>query len=186
MTIALSLIFTRRRWTFPNIPGMPAGAWVAAEGSEGDASGGDITFQHIFENVSNQLGDSNFYSLEHIMVNNTSSSGGAAGIRIRGMDPGAGQISPILQPITTDMAFPLQSNGSAASSQFSIEPKNQNPRRWIGTFHGLDTEFGDVIVITQNPTATDIVTVKLEGYWWTPDAINAPGGLRRPPGALYG
>lgn len=184
MSIAFSLIFTRRRWTMPNIPGMPAGLWVAGNDDEGDASLGDITFQHIFENVSNNLGDSNYYNLEQAMVSSTIAAETAARIRITGMDPGTSR-NINLQPVDQDWTIDLLNDGSTAAPNASAFIRRQAPI-WIGTFKGFDTEFGDIIVATTNPTASDRVKVKLQGYWWTPDAINAPGGMRRPPGSIFG
>lgn len=169
----------------PNIPGLPAGVWLAGKEEEGDASGGLWTAQHIFENVSNNLGDSNYYNLEQIMVSTNQFSTNTNGeVRVTGMDPGT-QNAPNLQPIDCSYGFELITSDLGLNTA-SIDAMKGFAPIWIGTFKGFDTEFGDVIVRLANPTGIGLISVKLQGYWWTPDAINAGGGMRRPPGAIYG
>jgi len=185
MSIAFSLIFTRRRWTMPGAAGMPAGLWVAGNDDEGDASGGNQSFQHIFENVSNGLGDSNYYNLEEVMVSTSNTTAIACRVAITGMDPGTSR-SPILQPVDQFWTFRMLTDDTSSPKKSIAGLEGTILPIWIGTFKGFDTEFGDILVSLTNVTASDRTQVKLQGYWWTPDAINAPGGMRRPPGSVYG
>lgn len=168
----------------PPIMGMPAGVWVAGLDEEGDASGGDWTVQHIFENVSNNLGDSNYYNLEQVMIHSNNSVNAAASVEVSGMDPGT-QNAPNLQPIDQKWRVGLTTTDTPGVFGNALELRAQVPV-WIGTFKGVDTEFGDILVRLENPTGSFTIGVKLQGFWWVPDAINAPGGMRRPPGAIFG
>ena len=185
MTQNNSLHFSRRAWAFPNIMGMPAGLWTAAGEAEGDASGGEQTYQHIFRNASNLLGDSNYYSIEHTMVRSTASASNGFRLRINGMDTGTGDVSNPDNPINREYALVL-ADTDVSTVDKSIEPRNANIPIWVGTYQGAPTDLGDVIVATKNEGATETTGVYLSGFWWTPDATNAPGGLIRPPNSIYG
>jgi len=185
MTIAHSLLFNRKAWAFPLAMGMPAGVWSATGDEEGDASGGSLTFQHIFSNPSNGLGDSNWYSIEHVMINSSLETITGATLTLNGMDRASGRVGTPLDPILRVYGFLMLAAdvsvpGSATVRPNSIFSPGQSAHIWVGTYQGLPTDLGDVIVRTANPTGNDQVGAALYGYWWTPDAANAPLGLRRP------
>lgn len=186
MTIANSLNFERKAWRFPQELGMPAGVWSATGESEGDASSGSITFQHIFSSPANGLGDSNMYSIEHFQYADGSNNASGCMLTLNGMDRGSGDPSLPDLPINRAWAFELVDGdvavtGAAGIFRTAISPKDSHPHIWVGTYQGIPTDFGDVLVRAQNPTAVFSASCALYGYWWTPDAINAPKGLRRPP-----
>lgn len=186
MTIAHSLLFNRKAWTFPSVPGLPAGVWSATNREEGDASGGSITFQHIFSSPGNDLGDSNIYSIEQVSFGSGDNGLVACSLTLNGMDVGSGAPGTPADPITRSWNFAMEGNdvgvgGTVAIDIRSVPANFMNPHIWVGTYQGIPTDFGDVLIRAQNPTASFVMGAALYGYWWTPDAINAAGGLRRPP-----
>lgn len=183
MAIALSTRFTRHSWAMPPIPGFPSGVWSASADDEGDASGGEITFQHIFRNTSNNLGDTNLYNIEHVMCTSQFSSATAARIRINGMDPGTGQPATT-RPVDRVYTLPMVLNDSSAGFVISSEARAGTIPIWVGTFDGPDTDLGDVIIAMDNADSLRYIVV-MYGYYWAPGAINAEGGIQRPPNGLW-
>jgi len=186
MTIALSMRFTRHSWAMPPIPGLPSGVWSASADDEGDASGGLQTFQHIFRNNSNNLGDTNLYNIEHVML--TSAAAGVTSCRmtINGMDPGTGQLSSP-NPVDRVYGFPVTDLELNTGFDRAILASGNSFRPiWVGTYSGPDTDLGDMILATLNPTASNRTIVVVYGYYWAPSAVNAPGGIQRPANGIWG
>lgn len=188
MTINLSMNFQRRSWSSPRTlrgqnAGFPAGHWSAAAESEGDMTGGNLTFQHIFRNASNQLGDSNFYSIEQVMLS-TSVAGITGGrLFINGMDAWTGDVSNPDNPISRNYLIDLDVSDESTPQRAISRPNGY--KIWVGTYQGVPTDLGDMILLLDNPGASLGVAFSVYGYYWTPDAINAPGGIRKPPGDIY-
>lgn len=169
----------------PPVPGLPMGVWSASNDDEGDASGGLISFQHIFRNTSNNLGDTNLYNIEHTMIASANSANTAARIQINGMDPGTGQISSP-RPIDRIYTVPLTDSDVGSGFVRSPFPERATKPIWVGTYNGPDTDLGDMIIALENPTAAFRVLVAVYGYFWAPGAINAPNGIQRPLNGLWG
>lgn len=192
MTIAFSLLFERKSWSFPVDPasGLPAGIWSATGEDEGDASGGSVTWQHIFSSPANGLGDSNYYSIEQFMFGTGINGSVGCSLTLNGMDRQSGRVAQPDVPINRVYQFVLadiDANVSHAAGIFlRAVPSNLiNPHIWVGTYQGLPTDFGDVLVRARNPSATAFSTCAIHGYWWTPDAINSRLGMRRPPEYVF-
>lgn len=188
MTINLSMNFQRRSWSSPRtIPGYtmgyPAGHWSAAAESEGDASGGNLTFQHIFRNPSNEFGDSNYYSIEQLMLSSAVSGNTSGRLFIQGMDAWTGDVSNPNNPISQQYAIDLDVTDESTPQRAMSRPNGY--KIWVGTYQGLPTDLGDMILLIDNPGVSAGIAFKVLGYYWTPDAINAPGGIRKPPGDIY-
>jgi len=185
MTINHSMRFTRHAWAMPHVPGLPIGVWTASSDDEGDASGGQITFQHIFRNTSNNLGDTNLYNIEHVMVAGQSASQDGCLMRINGMDPGTGQVS-FPAPIDRIYTLPLiPSDASIGGFTEAAGSDLVNRPIWVGTYSGPDTDLGDVLFSLQNIDSTRVV-IACYGYYWSPGAVNAAGGIRRPIDGIFG
>ena len=189
MTLAQSLLFQRRQWSTPQgaaglaTMGLPLGHWTASAGSEGDASGGDMTFQHIFSNPANNLGDSNLYSIEQFSHGCSLNTPTAAVLRIRGMDSGVGTVAVPDDPI--DRAYALDFDSVNVSAAFRATSRPNGYKIWVGRYQGIPTDFGDMLYSIQNIGVGETMTLTFYGYFWSPDAVNAPGGIRKPPGDIY-
>jgi len=184
VSIAHSMRFTRHAWAMPQIPGFPLGVWSASDDDEGDATGGAITFQHIFRNTSNNLGDTNLYNIEHLFCGVQDATQDACRLTINGMDPGTGQGSTS-RPIDRVYTFSLIAN-DVPDALFiqSTRPRDSTVPIWVGTYDGPDTDLGDMIIALENKDG-DRVSVGVYGYYWAPGAVNAPGGIQRPPNGLW-
>lgn len=188
MTLNQSFLFQRRQWSTPQglalgDQGLPAGHWSCSGASEGDASGGDVTFQHIFSSPANNLGDSNLYSIEQICMNTTDNTPTGALLEIRGMDRGVGSVSIPDDPVDRIYALDYDSINAAITQRAMSRPNGY--KIWVGRYQGIPTDLGDMRWRMQNVGATESFNVAIYGYYWTPGAVNAPGGLRKPPGDIY-
>jgi len=183
VSIAHSMRFTRHSWAMPNVPGFPTGVWSASADDEGDASAGIISFQHIFRNTSNNLGDTNLYNIEAVMCAAAVSTQNAIRLAINGMDPGTGQISTPL-PIDRIYQYALESVDTGAGFTRALSALQGNVPIWVGTYAGLDTDLGDMTIALENSDGDRVLTA-VYGYFWSPDAVNAPGGIQRPPNGLW-
>lgn len=187
MSITRALRFTRRAWAQLPIPGYPGGTWVGGGNDVGDASGGSMNWQHIFSSPSAGLGDNNFYSIEQLSVSSTLAVAQGFMVRILNMDPDTAPdngTNPHLA-VPCSYAGDLIVAGSAVST-ISLELNKINVKIWVGRFAGIFTDTGDMLVQTDNPGANENIRCKVQGYWWTPEAMNAPRGLIRPPDGIYG
>jgi len=183
MSIAHTTRFTRHAWAMPDVPGLPSGVWTASNDNEGDATGGLITFQHIFRNQSNNLGDNQLYNIEQVMIASQDPAQSGAKLTIRGMDPGTGQPSSP-NPIDRVWFYDLANTDSLSGFQNATPPDETTIPVWVGTYSGPDTALGDVIVALENVDSVRVL-VAIYGYYWAPSAVNAPGGIQRPPNGLW-
>ena len=189
MTLNVSMRFQRRAWATPQIvlggdQGLPLGYWTATAESEGDGSGGDLTFQHIFSAPSNGLGDSNLYSIEQVMIRTTLSGLSSMELVIQGMDPGTGDPSLPTTPVDCHYAVDLDVTDQAVATRAMSRPNGY--KIWVGRYDGIPTDFGDMRLRGDNPGVSDKSGCKFQGYFWAPGAINSPLGIRKPQGDIYG
>lgn len=184
MSLALSTRFTRHSWAMPAVPGFPLGVWSASNDDEGNNTGGVLSFQHIFRNTSNGLGDTNLYNIEHVMASSMDAGNTGCKLTINGMDPGTGQLTFPPRPIDRVYMYPMVPDDTGVLFRSSIEPSKGTVPIWVGTYDGPDTDLGDMLLSFQNIDSARIV-VAVYGYYWAPGAVNAPGGIQRPPNGLW-
>lgn len=184
MSIAHATRFTRHAWAMPPLPGFPSGVWSASNSDEGDETGGIMSFQHIFRNTSNNLGDTALYNIEHLMCASTNAGVAACQLDIRNMDPGVGDTASI-RPINRLYRYDMPTNDTGGLFRSNITPREGTTPVWVGTYNGVDTNLGDVIVSVQNVGGATRVSVAMYGYYWAPSAVNAAAGIQRPPNGLW-
>jgi len=182
MAITRTLRFMTRPWSIPaGDPGLPAGHWVAAGSQPGDASGAPYTWQHIFAAPASELGDpSSLYSIEQVMLMVTVAANDSVELTVLGMD--AGVFDDVGLPVTCGYTFSLANNGVSACDQFG----DFGLPIWLGRHAGTPTTVAIMnLRLNTNPGAVEVFRVKVQGYYWSPEAVNAPGGLRKPLGGIY-
>lgn len=190
------LHFQRRSWnTTPfdagQPTGLPGGYWVAALGDEGDGTGGVISFQHIFSNpVGINRRDNNYYSLEELSVADSLATAHEYHMEINGMDGDTlGTGAPAIQvPVTRHWTINAQGHGVTVSNNAHAMNlwRSRLCRVWIGNFHGLETQFGDILIETDNIGGAETMEVVMQGLWWPPGSQNGPRGIIRPVDTIYG
>ncbi len=188
MSIAQSFLFQRRQWSTPQALtpgdlGLPAGYWSCSGQDEGDGSGGDMTFQHIFSNPINGLGDGNLYSIEQLTISSTVSNTSSMLLQINGMDSGTGRVATPDDPVDREYLIDMDISSQATNVRAISRPNGY--KIWVGRYQGLPTDLGDMILRVSNPTGSDTIAAVIQGYYWTPGAVNAPGGIRKPIGDVF-
>lgn len=186
------LHFTRRPWNMSPpgaepILGMPGGYWTVTGDQEGDATGGVISFQHIFSNPAGiDRRDNNYYSLEETMVADSLATAHEYHLEIIQMD--SDTLGPSgNRPIERHYTINAQAPGVTGTFAHSINLwRARQSKLFIGRFHGIDTEFGAILVETDNIGAGERMLVVMQGLWWPPGAGNGPRGIIRPTDTIYG
>jgi len=182
MSIIRIANFFRRPWTQVAWgPGGPAGLWTLAGASEGDASGGDATWLHTFSTAGISTQDTNFYSIEQVMFTTSTAATRQTTVEIANMDIDV--LPATATPIVSRYLFDTVSDGNDG-----VVPATQiNPKIFIGRWRDRALGgAGTIAIRSANPGAAATYDVKVQGYWWGPGAMNAPGGLIRPPNGIYG
>jgi len=152
-------------------PGLPRGTWLAVASVTGDGSGG---IRRAIVLVSPAAHDSRFYSLEQVSLFEGRNTDIDAMVSAEGFDD-----TPIGTK-TNAVAVQGVADGAAAAG-FT---RDSLPRRFLGQ-QGRTT--AQTVIQADIGNADGIVFVAaFEGYWWDPEAVNAPnGGIRRPQDGLY-
>lgn len=151
-----------------NDPGLPERIWRASLSSLGDASGGVNTCQLNLKSAGVSPG--NIFSLERLSFHATAVGVTAVKTSLGGMEtwPPGFDI-----PEWTDL---VRANDAGTTADLPL--LNALTRLFIGRAAD-DGTAGTIAFQTSNDDGeTNDVTVT--GYLWTPGAINAPGGPRRP------
>ena len=162
-------------------PGLPKGIWLVQGSVLGDAGGGTLSFDILFKDGSLPNPESSlFYNIEQKLV--VSSLDG--GINVFMNPANWDEISPgatgsTFQGYALVLADLGLTNGSGENGS-----NVQGPLPWfLGQVRKNATN--TIIRFSMANTAVSLA-VKAEGYYWGPEAINAPGGPRRPGDSLYG
>lgn len=161
-------------------PALPAGYWAAKSSVLGDGSG---SLQSLDIRFTPSTGGTNslMYSLEQLMINVTRNTLPDCRLDLANFDPFPSQAST--GAVTVFYAFPLVVD-PANSGRLAMSPRDMTflPLFLGATIKDANAEIG---VDVDNVTATSLA-VFAQGFFWTPGAINAPGGPQRPPNSVYG
>lgn len=181
MSVGALFEFYHRPYASGGDIGFPAGIWVADGQVTGDGLGGTRSIVHAFQ-VLPGISNSNIYSLEQVDANDV-------GLKtewtlvVGGMDqhaPGASLITPR----NTFYRFTLNDVSNTGPVLSCTSPNVQSV--FLGQ-PSRNASFSALLTATiEDAVAEDTFSVKLQGYFWTPGAMNTTGGLKRPPFSIYG
>ena len=161
-------------------PQFPDGFWVVHASVLGDATGG---LQEIVIRMSSALEPavSILWNIEQLVINHTGLAGTVTRIDFGNMDRQAAENSTgALQKL---FALPLLDFGASFAGSAIDATQRLNLPIFLGSA-GKQVS-GDLSFDAPNTNATSF-SVNVQGYFWGPGAINAPGGPQRPPNPLYG
>jgi len=157
---------------------LPDGFWVAHGAVLGDVSGGLMSVNIRFS-ASAQPASSLLWSMDQLIVDHTSGS-----VRDFRIDFGGFDLQPIqgsTGSLTKIIHFQIEDLGSAVpGSAMSISDTIRHiflgsPRKDVNVDLSFDTDNVDA----------NSFSVFVQGFFWGPAAINAPGGPQRPLTSLY-
>ncbi len=160
-------------------PGLPIASWIAQGGTAGDASGGILFMNFLFQRDEDpQI--SELFNLEQIAADTSTAVQRVGMLRTLNMD-----VLSASRPLTdmTWRVFTQAVGGSILFSNFDFLNNNFNPL-WLGAPNRVE---GDSGLQFQWPNIDLLLYLcTLQGYMWGPRSVLAEGGPRRPVGNLFG
>jgi len=159
-------------------PSLPIASWVAQGGIAGDASGGTIFMNFLFQRDEDaQI--SELFNLEQIAFDTSTEAVVDVQLDTRNMDT----LAPN-RPLT-DQRWMFSTDGVAAtgSSALRLDQSLLLPI-WLGSPNRVEGESG--LRFQTNNIDLLLLLATLQGYMWGPRSVLANGGPRRPVGGLFG
>jgi len=177
VAIVVQTIVEGRRFSGWLDPRYPIGFWQGAASLTGDASGGNLGIDLLFQQANGpERLNSQMYSVERFSI--SSRANADAQVQLRALNMGG----PSNQGFRHDYAatieaFGTPSDSAVVASMMAILPWFLGSQRLAGTTASLS-------IITDN---VDGITwdFEAEGYRWSPRSILVDGGPQRPPTGLY-
>lgn len=167
-----------RPYTGYSDPGLPIGAWIAEAGIVGDVSGGIVRMNFLIE-LEGGVRISELYNLEQMAVDTSSATGRNIVLATINMD----RLSPARQ--ASPQKWKFQTLAGPAESALDVEHLAGLPL-WFGA-PDVDTPAGDKGFSLTFPNVDLLLyAATLQGYFWGPRSVLAPGGPRRPVGGFLG
>ena len=153
--------------------GLPDRIWEVSQESTGDASGGSNSIQVNLKAAGVPPG--NLFSLENIAVRHGASGVVVGNISTSGMRTAAPGFD------VSQYNINLIDDPTGAISLGLLN--EANPRLFLG--RGASAGTAGTVTFTFVNTTVIVLRVVASGYMWTPGAINAVGGVRRPLSGLF-
>lgn len=177
MTLVGETLVESRRFSGWLDPRYPIGTWLAAFQLIGDASGGFIQLNLLFQTADGPARlNSQMYSVERMAAVVTSGNGPVAEIIALNMG-GPSNFTFSHQYSIQMLAQNASSQSAIAGDQFTMLPWFLGAQRTAGQIAALS-----LLLINANGV---IVTFEAEGYRWSPRSVLVDGGPQRPPTGLY-
>ncbi len=177
MTVVVQQVVEGRRYSGWLDPRYPIGYWQAAKSLLGDASGGTLAIDLLFQTANGpERLNSQMYSVERFSTTGSTPSGRDMIIKAVNMGGPANQGFKQEYFVNTDGL--VATNGSALLARdIVIVPWFLGSQRIAGTVASLS-------IIVANPDGVTI-DFEAEGYVWSPRSVLVDGGPQRPPTGLY-
>jgi len=158
-------------------PGLPSGMWNGRDQVTGDASGGNRNVSIKFNLSTNPI-NSLFYSLEFVSVLDTDNNQKVTFLTANNMDNlSGGTFAHIMRAVIGASAATPGAAALDGDSQLNLR------KIFLGAqLNRLATTELLMQLVNVNGSVLDL---SCEGYYWTPLAVNAVGGIRRPLSGLY-
>lgn len=177
MTVLGQSSIIRRIWRGWDNPSLPVATWIGRATVTGDLSGGDAIMQiELWPEA--QAGAGHFFNVEQIMVQTDGDNDGVYSlIAINFSHPIDGALS--------NLEWSIQMKGNELGNNAMLLGEAMLPRPlFLGQPQLPDGRAA--LSLTADNTDAEVYQFQAEGYVWEPRSVQAPGGLQRPPGALYG
>lgn len=170
MSIINQVVVARREFPGYPDPSLPIGIWQGTGQVIGDASGGNMEVDLVF-NRSTAERDGNFYSFDQLMINSTDVGGTRVG-ELFFFNLGT-VVGLIFQRYAIQMLISHPGNfANIRTEGLAFLPLFMGRQFREGVTTGLAIAFANI--------NTAIVDMSAMGYVWGPRSINSPGGPSRP------
>jgi len=176
MAVVGQQVIESRRYSGWTDPRYPIGYWQAALTVAGDASGGSLAIDLVFQTAAPSLLNSQMYSVERIGISTNDAVN--RNMQVAPVNMGG----PLNQGFSAGYTFLMDAitgvvRSSSRASMFTMLPWFLGQQRQAGTTASLS-------LIADN-LDTILFTFEAEGYRWAPRSVLVDGGPQRPPTGLY-
>lgn len=176
MALVGQIVVESRRYSGWVDPRFPIGFWQAALSVTGDATGGLLAIDLVFQSAFPVFLNSQMYSVERLGV--VILDGVSRSVNVEAVNMAGPANQPFLQrySFNTDVTTGL-GRTSIRANQLGILPWFLGSQREAGTTASLS-------LVTDN-VDTIAYTFEAEGYRWSARSVLIDGGPQRPPTGLY-
>lgn len=179
MTVQLTVPPTIRPYRGFEEPALPNGYWIVHQSVLGDATGGLMSVNIRFSSA-DQPNVSTIWNLETLAISAAEAGSATMRVDFGNMDPQPLGASTGARTIL--YALPTLDFGVTISGR-ALELLARNTPIFLGSAgKGVN---GDLAFDTSNIDTLSL-SVRAQGYFWGPEAVNAPGGPQRPATGLFG
>ena len=177
MAVVGQIVVESRRYSGWTDPRYPVGYWQAALVVTGDATGGNLGIDLVFQGVLTPLLNSQMYSVERMGI--TTDASLDRDMRVSAVNMGGPTNLGFSHQYTILVGGQSAASGSAIrGDQLTILPWFLGSQRTAGVTASLS-------ILTPN-VDTLIVKFEAEGYRWSARSVLVDGGPQRPPTGPYG
>ena len=158
-------------------PSLPIASWIAEGGVVGDASGGSVFMNFLFQ-PDGQANVSEMYNLEQLAMDSSGDATRQMTLQTLGMD----QLS-VNRP-ATDRRWMFEVDNVTQVAIGALNIRSTMLPLWLGAPNRDEGDAG-LRFVTQNVDLL-FLFVSIQGYMWGPRSVMAEGGPQRPVGSLFG
>ncbi len=176
MSLAAQIAIESRRYSGWTDPRYPIGYWQAALRLTGNASGGLLGIDLLFQLATAERLNSQMYSVERLTVTSASSVNRIVKIAASNMG-GPGNVAFTHQYSVELRAFTNVAGSALLGADLTFIP-------WFLGSQRQPAQTGSVSLIAENIDGVEF-TFEAEGYRWSPRSVLVDGGPQRPPTGLY-
>jgi len=176
VTVVGSIVVESRRYSGWLDPRYPIGYWQAVLTVTGDATGGLIGVNLVFQEATTPRLNSQMYSVERLGITRAASTDHVFSVAATNM-AGPANEGFIQQYIYRTLGRSGGGSSAIEASQLTNLPWFIGSQRAVGITASL-------ALVGANSDLVD-VTFEAEGYRWSPRSVLIDGGPQRPPTGLY-
>ena len=178
MSVGFSVRVDVRPYTGYDDPGLPIAAWISQAGVVGNASGGTLNIDFLFQLDAQPL-TTELYNLEQVSADTSAEAERQFSLETLNMDQLALNREGSPQKWRSRV---LAATGSGIAAT-ELDGATILPL-WLGAPNRAEGDSG-IRMFWQNADLL-LYAVTLQGYIWGPRSVMAAGGPRRPVGGLFG
>jgi len=175
MSITTEGIVNRFPYNASGLPGEPTGMWRIAMLAPGDASGGFMRAQIVFQTTAQSL-SAIVYQLGQVNITMPAVADIECVIQTANMGMGGGSIF-------FNRQFTLEHSAISGTTTLTPEQGKALEGALLGGPIVSNVETALNVDVANSDGNTMVVTAM--GYVWDQSALYVPGGLRLPPGAIF-
>ncbi len=177
MAIVGQVLVESRRYSGWIDPRYPIGYWMGRLAVTGNASGGNLGVDLLFQTAFPAVLNSQMYSVERFSITSTEAADRI--VQIDAVNMGG----PLSSGFTHQYAILIRSVGNVVDTGAAL-PQSQNLVPWFLGSQGIASTAASLSLLTTNLDG-ETFTLEAEGYRWSARSVLVDGGPQRPPTGPY-